>query len=68
MGASEGVLTAHIQRLHHLRLIERDKAAWRLTALGHQRLNAMRVPRMLGTTGTPDEISRILEKFTKQRQ
>ena len=66
--SSHGLRPASIQRLQRLHLIEADKASWRLTALGQQRLKALPQPVKLVTGGAWDEIARILEKFTKQKQ
>ena len=67
LGAVDGLAPEHVQRLQHLQLIEADGSAWRLTALGRQRLKALPQPVKLVTGGASDEIERILAKFATQK-
>jgi hypothetical protein len=68
LGATDGLAPAHVQRLRHLNLIEPDRSAWRLTALGQQRFKALSASGRWPSGGASDDIEQILGKFTPKKR
>lgn len=63
LGFGHGVASDHLRRLKDLHLIEADKAAWRLTALGQQRFKSLPRAATTANRGTPDAIAMMLARI-----
>lgn len=65
---SDRLLDSHVLRFDKLKLIERRRGSWCLTALGRHRYDGLEKPPLFRTTvPLADEISRILDMARRER-